>query len=437
MAGKKDGSMLQELYSAINPYEYSDYINLIIPRDSMSLSEFQNSLLRDRYWVDTHHCLDKDGVKEDMLFKLFGNFSDDNSITVRANMISEVKNHLEWYECAAFILNIMKQSSMETWLNIMKYEGIKGDEISIHALSRIYKRHVVVYTKSRPWTTVKLSDDITENMLSDICDIQLLYMGNSVFAELKQKPYSVTPARAFATDPLAQISAMKRSANPAIPVPLNLSGKQTPSTPSCATESTPSTENTTKSANITSHLSEPDTNSTNKAADTGMVPTYGTPVFPTAIQILPLHPHFSDDDTDTMEDQTTDESVNTSKTGDTVVENSDNTPVTKAPPDVINRECKVQLIRLTEDEISIWFKKDALPKFPEFVETVDIGGYSMRKRSDASTTRHNQRPRRTMATEITYDGMDADQDTESPKPKRQKNKVCTTVWPICIQNGSS
>ena len=160
----------------------------------MSLSEFQKSPLCDRYWVDTWHCFDKDGVKEDMLFELFGNFSDDNSITVRANMISEVKNNLEWYECATFILSIMKQSSMETWLNIMKYEGIKGDEISLHALSRIYQCHIVVYTKSQPWTMVKLNDNIMENMLCDICDIQLLYMGNSVFAELKQKPYSTTPA---------------------------------------------------------------------------------------------------------------------------------------------------------------------------------------------------------------------------------------------------
>ena len=197
MVGKTDGSMLQELYSTINQYEYRDYINFIIPCDSMSLSEFQKSPLCERYWVDTCHCFDKDGVKEDMPFELFGNFSDDDCITVRANMIAELKTNLEWYKHATFILNIMKQSSLETWLNVMKYEGIKGDKISLHALSRIYQCFVVVYTKSRPWTTVKLDDNITENMLCDICDIHLLYIGNSVFSELKQKPYSTTPARAF------------------------------------------------------------------------------------------------------------------------------------------------------------------------------------------------------------------------------------------------
>ena len=86
MAGKTDGSMLSELYNTINPYEYSDYINFIIPHDSMSLSEFQKSVLSDSYWVDTCHCFDKDGVKDDMLFKLFGKFSDDDCTTVCANM---------------------------------------------------------------------------------------------------------------------------------------------------------------------------------------------------------------------------------------------------------------------------------------------------------------------------------------------------------------
>ena len=132
MAEKLDGSILSELYTAISPVEYSDYINYILPRDGMSLSDFQCSELSKDYWVDTRCCFDQGVVNEDMLFQLFGKFLDDDTITVRANMISEVKTYLSWYERAAFILNIMKSDNMESWLNKMKYEGIKGDEISLH-----------------------------------------------------------------------------------------------------------------------------------------------------------------------------------------------------------------------------------------------------------------------------------------------------------------
>ena len=72
MADDKAGSMLQELFSVISPYEYSDYINYIIPRDCMTLNDFQKSDLSKDYWVDTKICYDRDGVREDMLFELFG-----------------------------------------------------------------------------------------------------------------------------------------------------------------------------------------------------------------------------------------------------------------------------------------------------------------------------------------------------------------------------
>ena len=39
MAEHQDGSILSELYTAILPIAYSDYINYIVPRDGMSLSD--------------------------------------------------------------------------------------------------------------------------------------------------------------------------------------------------------------------------------------------------------------------------------------------------------------------------------------------------------------------------------------------------------------
>ena len=98
MAEHQDGSILSELYTAISPIAYSDYINYIMPRDGMSLSDFQRSKLSKDYWVDMRCCFDQGVINEDMLFELFGRFSQDDTITVRANMIGEVKSYKEWYE---------------------------------------------------------------------------------------------------------------------------------------------------------------------------------------------------------------------------------------------------------------------------------------------------------------------------------------------------
>ena len=139
MAGKSAGSILSDLNAAIKHYEYSDYINYITPGDGLNLGDFHKSSLADRYWVDTRICFDKDGVCDDMLFELFGSFSANDSITVQATAITEVKDNYDWYNKASYILNMIKGTDLDSWLNIMKYEGIRGDEIMIHALARVYQ----------------------------------------------------------------------------------------------------------------------------------------------------------------------------------------------------------------------------------------------------------------------------------------------------------
>ena len=98
MAEHQDGSILSKLYTAISPIAYSDYINYIVPRDGMSLSDFQCSKLSKDYWVDTRCCFDQGVVNVDMLFELFCKVLQNNTITVRANMIGEVKSYKAWYE---------------------------------------------------------------------------------------------------------------------------------------------------------------------------------------------------------------------------------------------------------------------------------------------------------------------------------------------------
>ena len=82
MAGKQGGSILEELYAMVTPYKFSDYINYIIPRDAMSLQDFNQSGLSKLYVLDIMFCFDHGNINEDMLFELFGSFSNDDSITV-------------------------------------------------------------------------------------------------------------------------------------------------------------------------------------------------------------------------------------------------------------------------------------------------------------------------------------------------------------------
>ena len=263
-------------------------------------------------------CFEQGVVNEDMLFELSVNFRGDDTITVRANMIGEVKSYRLWYEQAAFILNIMKSDSMDSWLNTMKYEGIKGDEILLHALAQIYNWHIVVHTKGWPSTTVKLDDNITESHLPEVCDMHLLYMGNYVFAELKRKLYSAPNPQSIITDPMLQIQAMKKSVYMEVPTPLNLLNVTNKDSTATATSKQVSMLSTSDeqipimSGTNEQHITS-DTTSDNidvsqimfkgtTSVDTNPVPVYGQPVFPAAKQILPLHLHLSEVEDDSSGD---------------------------------------------------------------------------------------------------------------------------------------
>ena len=68
-----------------------------------------------------------------------------------------------------------------------------GDEIALFALSRMYNRHVIVYTKKYHWTTVVHRVDVSEEEVAGWCDIHLLFIKPYVFGEIKRIRKPVTP----------------------------------------------------------------------------------------------------------------------------------------------------------------------------------------------------------------------------------------------------
>ena len=390
MAAESSSSMLQELYSTISPHEYSDYINYIIPSNCVSLSDFQKSSLSDEYWVDTSICYDINGVREDMLFELFGCFSQDDPTMVHANMLTEVKQYKEWYERAVFIMNIMKSTDLDTWLNIMKYEGIKGNEIALYALARVYQRHVIVYTKSRPWTTVNFTSKMTEEKLPEVCDIDLLYMGNHVFAELKRKEKRVAPIPAPARTSI-------------------ISTKPPMSEKSIApTVGTVMTKGTNKqSADMTS-TNVSNTNEPKLDTNVQYVPieilVYRMPVFPMAKEIIPLYPNF-------------DEEV------ETVQRTKAITGSTKDKPHM--KECSVSLEKLTQDNIYAWTKQENVPEFPTFIEDMKGGENTERKTHSVDHQTHETRLRRSTR-HRTYENLDIEPEQITKVTKKKTTRVSRT-----------
>ena len=76
--------------------------------------------------------------------------------------------------------------SLAEWVKGMSDEETPGDEIALYALSRMYNRHVIVYTKKYHWTTVVHRVDVPEEEVAGWCDIHLLFIKSYVFGEIKR-----------------------------------------------------------------------------------------------------------------------------------------------------------------------------------------------------------------------------------------------------------
>ena len=68
----------------------------------------------------------------------------------------------------------------------MQKDTTLADELALYCLSKVYNRHIKVYTSSYCWTTLQDQFTLTQDEIGNLCDVQLLFMGPSKFAEIKR-----------------------------------------------------------------------------------------------------------------------------------------------------------------------------------------------------------------------------------------------------------
>ena len=68
-----------------------------------------------------------------------------------------------------------------------------ADELAIFALSRLYRRHSVVYTKDKTWSTIGTSTPMNEKDVYQQCDLKFILMGKGHYVQLIRKPLVSMP----------------------------------------------------------------------------------------------------------------------------------------------------------------------------------------------------------------------------------------------------
>ena len=104
-----------------------------------------------------------------------------------------------------------------------------GDELAIFALSKLYQRHSVVYTKDKTWSIIGTSTPMSEKDVYQQCDLKFILMGKGHFVQLIKKPSISMPVL-----PLQPMESVYESGyyEDAIPVDKTMDTHMPPAKPS-------------------------------------------------------------------------------------------------------------------------------------------------------------------------------------------------------------
>ena len=180
-------SLAEELFQVLTRYPYEPLLRWIHTEHKYVRSEVSSleKKYTGKYAIDTTCCINKHGrTITNGLFDIFSKFSKKSAVATRQEMITWIKNNMpevKRYTSIAFKRAFM---TVEDWLVTMTLNSVPGDELAIFCLSKMYLRHVIVYTKHYYWTTVAHDWADTEETVSRKCKLELIYMGPGRFGEM-------------------------------------------------------------------------------------------------------------------------------------------------------------------------------------------------------------------------------------------------------------
>ena len=180
--------------------EFASYASYISESDAVDVNDFPHSELYKRYWLDTSNCVMeyqrknksvKRMVNKSNIIDTFARYCTLSTCELRTLIKQELTENLAWYEETFSICLRMKGLSLKVWKKNQELRCVAGDELTVFVLSVIFRKHTMIYTKTRPWTTYRVQQPMSVEDLHAQCSIHLMYMGGGIFGLIHPLPYTI------------------------------------------------------------------------------------------------------------------------------------------------------------------------------------------------------------------------------------------------------
>ena len=103
-------------------------------------------------------------------------------------MLSAISSDFNYYQTVSWLILQLRKTTLSEWCNVMHAVTTPADELAILALSKLYRRHSVVYTKDKMWSTIGTSTPMNEKDVYQQCDLKFILMGKGYYVQLIRKP---------------------------------------------------------------------------------------------------------------------------------------------------------------------------------------------------------------------------------------------------------
>ena len=142
------------------------------------------------YVRDTQNLYWPGTVNRSHVFDLFAEHLPHHSGSqTHLDMINFVSDNRERYMLISHVILKIYEINLNVWENHMTYWENSADELALYALSDLTKRHTVVLTCTKPWSTVHPDVAVNDiHHLLELCDVKLLSLGGNKFGLLCHRP---------------------------------------------------------------------------------------------------------------------------------------------------------------------------------------------------------------------------------------------------------
>ena len=123
--------------------------------------------------LDTSKCFTgkwKLKINQHCLYDIFTSYCGKDKFEVKELMWAEIKNNWQWFNCASSVCLGMKSTDMDTWFKKQRYKNAEPDELSLYALSILFRCHTIVYNLYHSWKTISTKPEMSPSVIEETCE---------------------------------------------------------------------------------------------------------------------------------------------------------------------------------------------------------------------------------------------------------------------------